>query len=303
MGEGGESGARGDTTERLYVYAIGAADIAAPAHVATFGGPLIVVRSGALGAVVSRLRPSERAGQGRASREPNNDSVVAAPAATRENLLRHETAVEAICAGAAALPVRFGVILPDGVAVEQALARQADALSADLLRIGDKVEVGVIALWNPAAAAEATEGERAAMKSQSDAQSVDQPDAQAAEQRPGLAYLRARQAQYERSAATRARAERLGGALDVELRPRPLQTQRALCPSRRLALRDVYLLERAQVDAFGQTFEDARRRHAAEARLLMSGPWPPYSFVSAPRPTASHDSAGAAREKGYTHDE
>lgn len=279
MGEVGESGARGDTTERLYVYAIGAADIAAPAHVATFGGPLIVVRSGALGAVVSRLRSSERAGQGRASRESNNDSTIAAPAATRENLLRHEAAVEAICAGAAALPVRFGVILPDGAAVEQALARQSDALRADLLRIGDKVEVSVIALWNPAATEEEAENGRAAMKSQ--------PDAQAAEQRPGLAYLRARQAQYERSAATRARAERLGRALDVELRPRPLQSQRTLCPSQRLALRDVYLLERAQVDAFGQTFEDARRRHAAEARLLLSGPWPPYSFVSAPRPTAS----------------
>jgi hypothetical protein len=279
MGEVGESGARGDTTERLYVYAIGAADIAAPAHVATFGGPLIVVRSGALGAVVSRLRSSERAGQGRASRESNNDSTIAAPAATRENLLRHEAAVEAICAGAAALPVRFGVILPDGAAVEQALARQSDALRADLLRIGDKVEVSVIALWNPAATEEEAENGRAAMKSQ--------PDAQAAEQRPGLAYLRARQAQYERSAATRARAERLGRALDVELCPRPLQSQRALCPSQRVALRDVYLLERAQVDAFGQTFEDARRRHAAEARLLLSGPWPPYSFVSAPRPTAS----------------
>ncbi|HEY7976233.1 MAG TPA: GvpL/GvpF family gas vesicle protein [Ktedonobacterales bacterium] len=279
MGEVGESGARGDTTERLYVYAIGAADIAAPAHVATFGGPLIVVRSGALGAVVSRLRSSERAGQGRASRESNNDSTIAAPAATRENLLRHEAAVEAICAGAAALPVRFGVILPDGAAVEQALARQSDALRADLLRIGDKVEVSVIALWNPAATEEEAENGRAAMKSQ--------PDAQSVEQRPGLAYLRARQAQYERSAATRARAERLGRALDVELRPRPLQSQRTLCPSQRLALRDVYLLERAQVDAFGQTFEDARRRHAAEARLLLSGPWPPYSFVSAPRPTAS----------------
>lgn len=285
MSEMGMSGARGATSERLYVYAIGAADIAVPAHVATFGGPLFIVRSGALGAVVSRFRPSDRLGQGRTSGESDTHSNTATPAATGENLLRHEAVVEAICAVAAALPVRFGVTLPDGVAVERALARQQGALRADLLRIGDKVEVSVMALWNPAAIDEVTEDERTAMKGQP----ADQPDARPDDQRPGLTYLRARQAQYQRSAAARARAERLGRALDVELRPHPLQTQRVLCPSQRLALRDIYLLERAQVDDFGQTFEDVRRRHAAEARLLLSGPWPPYSFVSAPGPEASDD--------------
>lgn len=285
MSEMGLSGARGATSERLYVYAIGAADIATPTHVATFGGPLFVVRSGALGAVVSHFRPSDHLGQGGAAGESGKDADVAAPAATGENLLRHETVVEAICAIAAALPVRFGVTLPDGGAVERALARQQDVLRADLLRIGGKVEVSVMALWNPSAAKDEPQGEpddepqdeRAAMKGQS------------ADQRPGLTYLRARQAEYQRSAAARARAERLGQALDTELRPRPLQTQRAVCPSQRLALRDLYLLDRAQVDAFEQTFEDAQRRHAAEARLLLSGPWPPYSFVSAPRPDAPDD--------------
>jgi len=285
MGEWNAPEALGDTAQRLYVYAIGAADIAAPAQVVGFGGPLFVVRRHGLGAVVSRVRPSARPDQRRASgiSETTDEALDgAAPTASGENLLRHEAIVEAICAGAAALPVRFGVILPDGAAVERALERQRDTLRADLLRIGDKVEMGVIALWNPAA----TQEEAAVSAEETSAAD------QRAEPRPGLAYLRARQAQYQRSATMRARAERLGDALDAELRPRPLQTQRALCPSPRLALRAVHLLERAQVGAFGEAFDAARRRHAAEARLLLSGPWPPYSFVTAQRSiTPAHASA------------
>jgi len=285
MGEWNAPEALGDTAQRLYVYAIGAADIAAPAQVVGFGGPLFVVRRHGLGAVVSRVRPSARPDQRRASgiSETTDEALDgAAPTASGENLLRHEAIVEAICAGAAALPVRFGVILPDGAAVERALERQRDTLRADLLRIGDKVEMGVVALWNPAATQEEAE------VSAEETSAADQR----AEPRPGLAYLRARQAQYQRSATMRARAERLGDALDAELRPRPLQTQRALCPSPRLALRAVHLLERAQVGAFGEAFDAARRRHAAEARLLLSGPWPPYSFVTAPRSiTSAHASA------------
>jgi len=284
MGEWNAPEALGDTAQRLYVYAIGAADIAAPAQVVGFGGPLFVVRRHGLGAVVSRVRPSARPDQRRASgiSETTDEALDgAAPTASGENLLRHEAIVEAICAGAAALPVRFGVILPDGAAVERALERQRDTLRADLLRIGDKVEMGVIALWNPVATQEA----------EVSAEETSAAD-QRAEPRPGLAYLRARQAQYQRSATMRARAERLGDALDAELRPRPLQTQRALCPSPRLALRAVHLLERAQVGAFGEAFDAARRRHAAEARLLLSGPWPPYSFVTAQRSiTPAHASA------------
>jgi hypothetical protein len=285
MGEWNAPEALGDTAQRLYVYAIGAADIAASAQVVGFGGPLFVVRRHGLGAVVSRVRPSARPDQRRASgiSETTDEALDgAAPTASGENLLRHEAIVEAICAGAAALPVRFGVILPDGAAVERALERQRDTLRADLLRIGDKVEMGVIALWNPVATQEEAE------VSAEETSAADQR----AEPRPGLAYLRARQAQYQRSATMRARAERLGDALDAELRPRPLQTQRALCPSPRLALRAVHLLERAQVGAFGEAFDAARRRHAAEARLLLSGPWPPYSFVTAPRSiTSAHASA------------
>lgn len=283
MDEWNASGALGDTSDtaqRLYVYAIGAADIAAPTQIAGFGGPLIVVRRHGLGAVVGRVRPSARPDQRHASETSETADEASdgdAPTASGENLLRHEATVEAICAGAAALPVRFGVVLPGIAAVERALERQRDTLRADLLRIGDKVEMGVIALWNPAASQKDAENEA------EEAPTADQR----AEPRPGLAYLRARQAQYQRSATLRARAERLGDALDAELRPTPLQTQRALCPSPRLALRAVHLLERAQVGAFGEAFDAARRRHAAEARLLLSGPWPPYSFVTAPHPIAS----------------
>ena len=47
----------------------------------------------------------------------------------------------------------------------------------------------------------------------------------------------------------------------------------------RLALRGACLLDPSQVPAFREGF-DAIRRIRPDLRFLLSGPWPPYSFVT-----------------------
>jgi hypothetical protein len=48
-----------------------------------------------------------------------------------------------------------------------------------------------------------------------------------------------------------------------------------------LAVRSTFLVERARIDAFRAAF--AELRHARpEHAFLLSGPWPPYSFVTQP---------------------
>lgn len=275
-----------DASKRLYVYAIVAAD-AQPPQVAGFGGPLFVVRSGALGAVVAYATeaPLAASSESSESADPAERSAGSAATPSPRSLLRHEDIVEAICDEIPALPVRFGTIMPDGAAVARALESHAEMLLADLHRLGGRVEMGVIALWNPAGQAETPAGEEPSQPSQRD---------EPGEPRPGVVYLRQRQAHYQREEATRARAQRLGSDLDAELGPHALLSRRSLCPTEQMALRDAYLLERDGIQAFERAFEEARRRHG-EARLLLSGPWPPYSFVTRPAARPAEE-AGLATE-------
>ena len=258
--------------ERWYVYAITASDAHLPASVSGFGGLLEILPYGELGAVVSCIGSADVNG--------------AAPASTAENLVRHERVVEAVCPGGA-LPARFGTTLPTRKAVTQAMATQYHALLADLRRIGDKVEMGIAALWQERDPAPLPVPERTPEMS-------GRPglDATPADRR-GLAYLHERQAAYQRTATARERAEALARDLDVALRPFVLDCRRSLSPSERLALRDRYLLDHEQASAFQQAFDEVRQRHA-EVRFLLSGPWPPYSFVT---PPARHDPKEQSRNQ------
>ena len=247
--------------ERCYVYAIVPATARLPEGPVGFGGPLLAVTCRHLAAVVSRMGAAAGA----------EDGVTLPP--SRENLLHHEAVVEAVCEGGAALPVRFGTVLAHSNAVSRALSQHYDNLLADLARLGDKIEFGVTALWRQARQSEPESppvGER-----RSRAQAAAGSGAR------GTAYLTARLAEHQQAEALRKRAQALAAELDAGLRPHVIECRRSLCPSERLALRDVYLVEREQRGAFAEAFDELRGRHP-ELHLLMSGPWPPYSFVSRP---------------------
>lgn len=260
--------------EQYYIYAITAPDIRLAESISGFGGPLHIVPHGELGAVVSRVRASDAGGF--------------IPASTAENLMRHETVVEAVWAVGPALPVRFGTVLPDSEAVTRILAAQYETLRNDLRRIGDKIELGVTVLWRPAADIQSGEPTL-----RPDAERRSGTDTAAAGDRPGLAYLRTRQTEYRQAESVRKRAQTLARELDDVLRPHALECHRSLCPSERLALRDLYLMERGQIGEFERAFDEVRQRHQ-EVRFLLSGPWPPYSFVT---PPARRDTEIQGRER------
>ncbi len=263
-------------TERYYVYAITDAAFHLPQGISGFGGgALFVLPYADLGAVVSRIRAAE------------GEEV--APGPTPENLLLHERVVETVHAAGSAIPVRFGTVLRGADAVTSALAQQYAVLRADVERIGGKVEVGVSALWRPR--------DRDADSSADGQDADDRQDssARSAERRPGLAYLRARQREYHQAESARARAQALAQQLDAELGLRAIQHVRSIYPTARLALRERYLLERDQVSAFKAAFEAVQQRHT-EVSFLLSGPWPPYSFVTPPaRPDSELESVQPTR--------
>ena len=189
-------------------------------------------------------------------------------AVTMEAVLRHEAIVETLRRQGPALPVRFGTVFPDLETVAAALADRYQPLQADLARVGDKVELGLTALW---AAPPAGNGHA---PSPPEAGTVPGHGA-------GARYLKARAAELLREGDLKERAQQVAGELDRVLGIRALEQRVALLPTPRIAVRADYLLDPADVPGF-QDEVDAVGRGRSEVRLVLTGPWPPYSFVQQP---------------------
>jgi Gas vesicle synthesis protein GvpL/GvpF len=118
--------------------------------------------------------------------------------------------------------------------------RQADLVSA-LERVAGRAELAVTAVWS-------TPGEHA---------------------RTGTAYLRAR-------AAALKQAEQLAHQLERATQDDVVEVQHVLCPSRTVMLRSALLVpgERAA------TAKQRLPREARDVRILVNGPWPPYTFAA-----------------------
>jgi hypothetical protein len=182
--------------------------------------------------------------------------------ATGEHVLRHEAVVEAVRQMGPALPVRFGALMRDRAAVADALATRYATLVEDLERLGDKIEMGLAVLWR--------EPEVASTAGQDDTMHLESR---------GARYLRAKFSQYRHDALLRDRAERLSRELDRELAPLVLDRRYGVLPTRRLVMRAAYLLHSPAVKTFQGAFSEVRRKYP-DLRFLLTGPWPPYSFVT-----------------------
>jgi hypothetical protein len=183
---------------------------------------------------------------------------------TVEAVLHHEAVVEAVRRQGPALPVRFGTVFHDETAVTAALAEQYEVLSADLQRLGAKVEVSLTAIWatplsdqpDPTWRIEETTTRRGA----------------------GAQYLLERAAVLRRDDALNERARNVASDIDRSLGWLALERRVSLLPAPRIAVRAAYLLDAERVSAFRAAFESIRGTRR-ELRILLSGPWPPYSFV------------------------
>lgn len=223
-----------------------------PPGLTGFGGAtLSLVPWGALAAAICRMDPG--------GIQP-----------TTEYVLHHAAIVEELRQRGSVLPVRFGTVLPDADAVVGALAKHSTVLEAEMARLGDKVELGLTVLWNQSLGNDEENG-----GGDDGAPAAGQVTKV---QGAGARYLQARLAKHRREAAAQERAKALARDLDSVLSPYVLEHRCAILPTPRLPVRAAYLLDPARVQGFQETFEELRRIHP-DLRFLLSGPWPPYSFV------------------------
>jgi gas vesicle protein GvpL/GvpF len=168
----------------------------------------------------------------------------------REDMLQHHAIVSSIHGHVdACLPARFPTWLDAA-----ALHRRAQALKGALDRVRGRSELAVTVLW---------------LEPES---SAGPPEATT----PGRRYLLARRHALAGSARRRARAGELADAVEHHMRPDVFAIERTLTPSAEVAVSIALLTPR---DQSGDLTHRLARVAFEDARILVNGPWPPYTFA------------------------
>ena len=190
-------------------------------------------------------------------------------APTRDSLWKHEEIVETLMAVRTILPVRFGALLAEETALQQALLAHYDELVADLDRVRGCVELGLRVLWQDEEALSIAERKQELTASD------------------GRSYMFARLQQERESQAQYRRAEELALRIHIPLDALAKESSHALLVTPRLLLNAVYLVKEEAIAPFQQEVKSLQVAHPALS-LLCTGPWPPYSFVQTGAYTLRH---------------
>ena len=199
-------------------------------------------------------------------------SVDLAPDLTR--IRAYERVVSSMHRQGPVIPMRYGCVVSQESQVIRLLDEQDPQYEALLQELDGCVEMGLRVLLPQASLAAVAPGGPEGSREMSGPP----PPPEVPPERLGLAYLTARKAHFAhqdrwtqeyRQAAERYRAQFAG--LSVKCKTE--------APSPRLPLLSLFfLVPRTALGSFRQAFRQLSETESA--RLLLSGPWPPYNFVN-----------------------
>lgn len=186
--------------------------------------------------------------------------------ATPTNVWLHEDVVEALMAVSPVLPMRWGTVLPGERRLFAVLEAHHDAFVAALERVRGRVELGLRVLWDgdvwrPPPAEPASQGGACPAAT------------------PGRQYLMARVEADRRARAERLRALAIADEIHRPLARLAVESVREVLLTSRMLLAAAYLVDREQVEA-ARAEVGALAAAFPALRLLLTGPWPPYHFVT-----------------------
>jgi hypothetical protein len=173
-----------------------------------------------------------------------------------DSLWAHEEVVEALMPSRSVVPARFGTIFASESSLVDALRIASRELHDNLERVRDCVEYG-LRVMDPSEAKEP---------------SADQPNSPSS----GKAYMQSLLTRNRVTDSRTARAKKLleQFTFDPDVRDRKVM----VAPSPRTLLSISYLVERGKESSFVARLNSAKRDSSLP--LLLTGPWPAYSFVS-----------------------
>lgn len=261
-----------DGGDALYLYGVVSATELPAATVAGVvpGGPIETVAHGGLAAVVSQVPLSEFGDEHLKRNLERMDWL--------ERTARgHEAVIEAVRAQSTMVPMRMCTLFRSTQSVREMLAREAQPLDDALARLAGRSEWGVKALADLSRIQVALSAETAPVTPSDTLEA-------------GRRYLEGRQAErrvarqvdgWLRTAVSEVH-DTLGAAA-VLSRRNPLQAPEVSGYEDEMVLNGVYLVADAAFDRFRARVEEFNERHIATGlRLELTGPWPPYNFVSPP---------------------
>lgn len=177
--------------------------------------------------------------------------------ANAQNVRCHERVLERLMVAHTVLPMRFGTFSADVEALWQLLTQRAADILADLARLHGKVEMALL------------------IADASDV--IDQPMPLRVSDGRGTAYLQRRLQLHRREKARASEATRLACLLrqglapvvdGVDCTPAAISGYRVSC-----------LIGRNRIAHFTAALENFAASHP-QYQASMTGPWPPYSFVT-----------------------
>ncbi|WP_129629549.1 GvpL/GvpF family gas vesicle protein [Candidatus Oscillochloris fontis] len=174
------------------------------------------------------------------------------------HIWRHESVVEALAEAGGTLPVRFGTFLADEAAVLAMLAERRASFVAGLAQVRGRVELSLRAIWTDLPPPPAVVEERP---------------------RSGRDYIERRMVEERAAALRRLRAEQIADDLYAHLDQYAVASVRKVLPTERMVLSAAYLVAREDVPRFQAGVAEIGRDRP-DIRLLCTGPWPAYNFVS-----------------------
>lgn len=168
------------------------------------------------------------------------------------------------------VPIRYGQLLADEGAVRRHMSER-DGYSVERDRVRDCVEFAVRVLLEPShGAASPDVAERRSAERE--------PESGHASATPsGTAYLKARARELRETECVLDTARELAGRLNGEL-AELVRESRTEVVSRPAGAALAHLVQRGRMDSYATRAQDAASR-LKSARAVVTGPWPPYSFV------------------------
>jgi Gas vesicle synthesis protein GvpL/GvpF len=181
---------------------------------------------------------------------------------TRENALTHAAVVRSLLDRTTPLPFRFGTLVTEEQLRSYVSARKP-ALDSKLASVRGCVEMSVKIIW------EISEDK------QPEARESDQEFRQGA----GAAFLAEKRREILGDQLKAAQAEEISTWLHKSVSGLTRDEQVTVRPAEKLVLAAAHLVERANIRQYRATVAEARNERP-ELHFLVSGPWPPYSFVN-----------------------
>ena len=173
----------------------------------------------------------------------------------RENVLAHAAVVRSIMVYTTPMPFRFGTLVTEDQ-LKSYVSTRKSALGLKLAHVRDCVEMSVKIIWEA------------------------EPDRQpVTKQETGTAFLAEKRREILGDERRASEAKEISTWLHQSVNGLTRDEQVTLRPNEKLVIAASHLVERERLQQYEEKVTEARKSRP-ELHFLLSGPWPPYSFVN-----------------------